>query len=648
MRVWVPACATGEEAYSIAMLLAEHARRLDAPPALQVFATDLDDDAIRARARGRLSGGDRRRRVRGAAAPLLHARRARLPRSAASCARWSLFAAHDLLKDAPFSRLDLVSCRNLLHLPRPARRSSARSRSSTSRCGRDGRLFLGVSETVDVERARCSAPSTRSTASTSRAWCASARLPPVGGDGVLARSLALQSARAAPGRRRRRPPGARSWPSRPSPEDARHRLVARAAPEADRALRAGLGHRHRRLRDGPHLRARRPLPAPWRPASRRNNLLLAVEPALTGDLRTALLRAREADEARRDGADPRSASDARGGVGADPRRPRRRHRAPASCSSPSCPCAEDAVPRAAVDDARRRRLPAPPAAAGRRAQVAPARRHRAGRRVTAQELKASNEELQAMNEELRSATEELETSREELQSINEELTTVNQELKGKVDELSHANGDLQNLMAATAIATVFLDREPVHLAVHAVGGRALQPDRRPTSAGRSATSPTASTTRSSTPTPTAVLDNLAPIEREVRFGERWLLARLRPYRSGDDRISGVVLTFVDISERRRVSEALRESEALFRTIVTQAAAGVAHIDLDGRITLVNARFAPDRRAHARGAGRHVGVRARPSRRPGRAHRGVPPPRRRRRRRSRWRCATCAATAASSG
>ena len=88
-----------------------------------------------------------------------------------------------------------------------------------------------------------------------------------------------------------------------------------------------------------------------------------------------------------------------------------------------------------------------------------------------------------------------------------------------------------------------------------------------------------------------MLDKLVPIEREVRFGEGWLLARLRPYRSGDDRIAGVVLTFVDISERRRVSEALRESEALFRTIVTQAAAGVAHIDLDGRITLVNARFA---------------------------------------------------------
>ena len=79
--------------------------------------------------------------------------------------------------------------------------------------------------------------------------------------------------------------------------------------------------------------------------------------------------------------------------------------------------------------------------------------------VSVEDLRASNEELQAMNEELRSATEELETGREELQSINEELTTVNQELKGKVQELSQANSDLHNLMAATHIATLFLDRQ---------------------------------------------------------------------------------------------------------------------------------------------------------------------------------------------
>jgi two-component system CheB/CheR fusion protein len=76
----------------------------------------------------------------------------------------------------------------------------------------------------------------------------------------------------------------------------------------------------------------------------------------------------------------------------------------------------------------------------------------------------------------------------------------------------------------------------------------------------------------------------------VRFGERWLMARLRPYRDVDDRIGGVVLVFVDITERRRIAEALHESELLFRTIVTQAAAGVVRTDLDGAITLCNARF----------------------------------------------------------
>ncbi len=98
--------------------------------------------------------------------------------------------------------------------------------------------------------------------------------------------------------------------------------------------------------------------------------------------------------------------------------------------------------------------------------------------TSTEELKASNEELQAINEELRSATEELETSKEELQSTNEELITVNHELKMKVDETGEINDDLQNLIASTDIATVFVDRAHAHQALHAGGGDALQPDRR--------------------------------------------------------------------------------------------------------------------------------------------------------------------------
>ena len=189
-----------------------------------------------------------------------------------------------------------------------------------------------------------------------------------------------------------------------------------------------------------------------------------------------------------------------------------------------------------------------------------------------EELKASNEELQAMNEELRSATEELETSREELQSINEELNSVNLEMKENVEELAHANSDLQNLMASTSIATVFLDRdlrvmrytpEAVTLfnLIHSDLGRPL--------ADLSA--------RVDYPEllgdAEGVLRTLVPVERQVRGDRWWFLARLRPYRSQDDRIRGVVLTFVDITERT-------ESEQRFAALVTASSEAIYRMSPD--------------------------------------------------------------------
>lgn len=177
--------------------------------------------------------------------------------------------------------------------------------------------------------------------------------------------------------------------------------------------------------------------------------------------------------------------------------------------------------------------------------------------ASTEELKASNEELQAMNEELRSATEELETGREELQSINEELTTVNQEMKVKMDEIAQANSDLQNLMASTAIATVFLDRD---LAITRYTPSAVNLFHLiPSDLGR----PLAHLKhRLEYPELLGdveqVLQTLVPVEREVRGDGDWFLARLQPYRTLEDHIGGVVLTFVDITERRRNTEALRE------------------------------------------------------------------------------------------
>ncbi|WP_376711598.1 HWE histidine kinase domain-containing protein [Bradyrhizobium altum] len=177
-----------------------------------------------------------------------------------------------------------------------------------------------------------------------------------------------------------------------------------------------------------------------------------------------------------------------------------------------------------------------------------------------EELRAANEELQSINEEYRSTSEELETSKEELQSINEELQTVNSELKLKLEAVSRAHSDLQNLMAATDFGALFLgsslrikrftrqvtelfsitpsdEGRPISDFAHQLEYESLVSDAR------------------------AVISNLAPIQHEIRSrDERWYVVRLRPYRTVDDKIDGVVLTFVDTTDRRHAEDALKVSE----------------------------------------------------------------------------------------
>ncbi len=201
-------------------------------------------------------------------------------------------------------------------------------------------------------------------------------------------------------------------------------------------------------------------------------------------------------------------------------------------------------------------------------------------------MKASNEELQSANEELRSTMEELETSKEELQLMNEELSTLNQENRHKVEELSQLSGDLQNLLAATDIATLFLDRKfrimrftpraselfnvrlldrgrPLSDLTNRLGYADMQDDAR------------------------RVLTNLVPVERELQDDEqRWYLMRVLPYRSTDDRIEGVVLTFIDITQRRKSEEELRENEEHLRLIL-ESATDYAIFTLDAQQTITD-------------------------------------------------------------
>jgi two-component system CheB/CheR fusion protein len=177
-----------------------------------------------------------------------------------------------------------------------------------------------------------------------------------------------------------------------------------------------------------------------------------------------------------------------------------------------------------------------------------------------EELRAANEELQSINEEYPSTSEELETSKEELQSINEELQTVNSELKLKLEAISRAHSDLQNLVAATDIGTLFLDSG---LRITRFTDRVTElfsitqtDEGRPITdfANRLEYEDLVKDAR-------AVLSDLATVRREIRSrAGRWYDMRVRPYRTVDDKIDGVVITFVDVSERHQVEQALRESE----------------------------------------------------------------------------------------
>jgi two-component system CheB/CheR fusion protein len=190
--------------------------------------------------------------------------------------------------------------------------------------------------------------------------------------------------------------------------------------------------------------------------------------------------------------------------------------------------------------------------------------------TTNEELKSSNEEYQSLNEELQSANEELETSKEELQSINEELTTVNGELAHRVQELAHTNSDLKNLLESTQIATVFLDNnfrvtrftpavtEVFHLIETDIG--------RPISHIKSRLS-----YDELQDDVTRVLRTLSSVDREVEnpvTGTRYMV-RVLPYRTVDNYIHGAVLTFTDLTPVVEAQTALRESERHARLLLAE-------------------------------------------------------------------------------
>ncbi|QNH21549.1 Protein-glutamate methylesterase/protein-glutamine glutaminase [Xanthomonas sp. GW] len=559
VRVWTPGCATGEEPYSIAMLLCDEAARSESVPAIQVFATDIDERAL-ARARAGLYPDSIVTDVPPARLREYFNHEHHQYRVKKHVRDRVLFALHNVLRDPPFSRVDLICCRNLLiYLDREIQARLLQVFHFALTPG--GYLFLGSSESADAASALFEPVDKKNRIFRARAQSRNLVTP-----SLPLRAGAHVGALPAPAAR----------PRGFSFAEVHQRVLEHYAPPSV-VIDQDYNIVHMSSEVGRFMQFAGGEPS--------YNLLAVVDPALRLELRSALFQAVHTKRS----VEARQVRLERNGVRSYLNmvvRPFRDPDADANFMLVFFDEVDDTLSPKQGNDAP----PAKDAVLLRLEEELQATRDRLQTTIeqsetSTEELKASNEELQAINEELRSATEELETSKEELQSLNEELTTVNYELKSKVDEAAEINDDLRNFIGSTEIATIFVDAELriKRYTPHAEGIFSIIP----ADVGRRLLD---ITHRLDYPELAAdaqiAFSSLQVREREVRaIDGRTYIARVLPYRTQENRIDGAVLTFVDVTSLRHAERQARESGPAAGTLPGEGGAlGVVALDADGAIS----------------------------------------------------------------
>jgi two-component system, chemotaxis family, CheB/CheR fusion protein len=569
-RAWVAGCATGEEAYSIAILLKELMEEHHYEFKVQIYSTDLDDEAI-ATARAGVYPPNIAQDVTPERLRRFFTKEDNGYRIKKEIREMVVFAIQNVIKDPPFTKLDLLSCRNLMIYLGPELQNrlipafhyainpgGVLFLSPSESIGNFTELFSSINRKWKFYRARHSIASSRTVMANVLSWSANT-------DAKVPEEITVK-------------------PKETNFAELTRRVMMQCYAPASVVtdLKGNILYVHGET--GKYLR-----PAPGQSAF---NVIEMAREGLELEIRNAIRKAasegastlnREIKVKTDDGVTSVSLSI----------RPLASYENSQNFLMVSFQ--EIASPLPLVPSQQR---VVKPEELGRIEELERDLAYlkenyqatQEEQQASNEELKSTNEEMQSTNEELQSTNEELETSKEELQSVNEELITVNSELQAKIDQLAGMQNDMKNLLDNTHIGTVFLDEEmnirrftreatAIYRLVSTDIGRPLS-DIKSNFDGEALLIQAKS-----------VLETLIPFEQEVQTHDgTWYLVRIQPYRTLDNVIEGIVLTFTGISKRVEAENAVRLARDLAESVVDTIDEPLLVMDGDFKVISANRSF----------------------------------------------------------